>query len=805
MKAIRPFVFSVIITFIITGLLNTSLGKVPPLGKIMDPFGGLWQNADYKKRIGQETITLDGLDSGVTISFDENLIPFIDAQNDRDLYFAQGYITASQRLWQMDFQVRVAAGRVAEVVGSAALNFDRLQRRQGFSYAASNALTSIARDKKFYPLIEAYVEGVNAYINSLEYKNFPLEYKLLNYSPENFTTLHLMYVMVLMVNDMCGTSYAIPNTVDYFALGKDLFELIFPDQLYESEPIAESGTVWRFNVEKIKAPDLVEVSPATNAAMHETNYSEKHVSGSNNWSINCIKSHNKRSTYLANDPHLTLSLPSVWHAIHLKSPTENVFGTTVPGIPGVLIGFNRDIAWGMTNTSMNVKGWYVIKFKDASRIEYLYDGIWLRSQFVTERIKIRGKQDYYDTVIYTHLGPVVYDYNFPNEQGYNNLAMKWAGHNPGKELLGLYKINKAKNYSEFEKALTNFRAPILSLNFASKDHDIALNIVGAIPHKWQGQARFVMPGHIVAYDWRNYIPQDHNPKVVNPKQGFVSSANQRATDDTYPYYYQHFSEERYRNKRINGLLKSNNKISIKDIMQLQNDTFNQMAYDTIDIIKKYVQVDKLNKDQASAYNDLIGWNFYNDIDKTAPSIFREWQKQLDKLLWQELYKCNHLPNFYRTLEILKNENLNSKLNLSQHGGLEYIIHTSFVRALDALLRWKVENNQLYNWGKYRVLKIDHLLGISSFGLNELKIGGGKHIVNANEGKGGASMRLIVEFANSPSAWFIYPGGQSGNPGSFYYDNLVGKWETGNYIEVSLDSNTNNPVSLFLKPKPKSKR
>lgn len=785
MASVRSFVFFTCINIALILILNTGFGKIPPIGKILDPFNGFWQNAESSEKT-KKNISIAGIDDKINIEFDSNMIPHISAKTDRDLHFAQGYITASDRLFQIDFQARVSAGRISEIIGKIALNFDRMQRRKGLSYGAINALASTKQDPEFYKLLEAYVAGINAYVSSLKYKNLPVEYKLLNYCPEYFTPLHIMHIAMLLADTTCGNSFAVENTADYFSLGKEVFELLFPDQLYEQHPIIRKGTYWNITSNKIKIPELIElVQPKSNTKKKIPE--EPKSSGSNNWSINYLKTKTKKSTYLANDPHLDLSFPSIWYPMHLGSDQVDVCGVTIPGLPGVFIGFNKNIAWGITLTCMNVKGWYEIEFKDETKKEYLYEDMWLKSQFVIEEIKIKDEKTFYDTIIYTHLGPVIYDDSFPNEYGFNNIAMKWIGHNPGKELLGIYEMNRASCYSDFENGLLKFRIPIINVNYADKDSNIALIVAGIIPNKWYGQAKFVMPGRVAAYDWKTYIPQDHNPKVLNPKQGYVSSANQRATDEDYPYYYQHYSEEKFRNKRINEILESNHAINLTDMIKLQNDAFNQIAYDCIELIKSGIDKTKLNPTQLELYNCLINWKFYNDVEQVAPSIFREWQRKIEIILWNELYHCNHYPNFHRTIEILKDKNLYSKLNLGKYQSIEDIIHSAFIQTVDSLLKWQTENKKPYTWGNYRVLKINHLLRIDSFGLHELKVGGGKNIVNANEGTVGASMRLIVEFNDKGVNGFLsYPGGQSGNPGSPYYDNLIGAWESGNYIKMHVE-------------------
>ncbi|MEL6607083.1 MAG: penicillin acylase family protein [Bacteroidota bacterium] len=789
----------VLLTITATILLNIRIGSVPPMGKFLDPVQGVWQNAEAEATLPPTPSTLPGLKEKTVIHIDQHLIPHITAKNDLDLYFAQGYITAFHRLWQMDFLTYAAAGRIAEIVGARALDFDRLQRRRGNLYAAQNTLDQIKKNKNLCNLVQAYVAGVNAYIQSLDYKRLPVEYKLLDYRPEQWTPLKVALIMVQMIDDLCGKDWSVEHTNAFHQLGKARFDFLFPYYSNPAEPVIPRNTPWKFKPATVKTPPL-RVPRQMNR--HKAS-STKRAGGSNNWAVTGKKTATG-TPYLANDPHLNMQLPAIWYGIHLQSPTVNVLGGSIPGLPGVIEGFNETIAWGTTNVARNVKDWYVIDFKDDTRREYYYDNLLLKTQQVTEEIKVRGGDTFYDTVVYTHFGPVVYDADFSGQPGKNNLAMKWLGHHPGQEIWAFYLLNRAKNFREFEQALKHYKMPGQNFAFASVDNEIAMQVAGRFPLRWKDQGRFIMPGNTAAYEWQGWIPQAHTPKIRNPASGYVSSANQRSTDQQYPYHYHHYKEEHYRNRRINQLLRRARAIDEKTMMEWQNDNYDLAAQENLPWMLNHVDKKQLNKPQLAVYQLLSKWNFCNEADQLAPSVFLAWQDALQAELWKPLQSKQYpmpIPDFYRTMTILKHHARSPHLDLGEYTGVSALVHAAFVAGVEALEAWQTTYQKPYRWGNYRPVYINHLAQIPSLGVRP-QIGGGTNTLNANEGIKGASMRLIVKLAKQPQGWLSYPGGQSGNPGSRYYTNLIEPWCKGEYIPVTLQSpqeTSRGKHTLMLQP------
>ncbi|HLV70500.1 MAG TPA: penicillin acylase family protein, partial [Xanthomarina sp.] len=524
------FLASLVLLIGIFFVLNTRFGSIPAIGDFLNPSQGIWQNEQDESITG--TIQIEGLKDKVTVHYDEQLVPHIFAQNDTDLYKAQGYITAKHRLWQMEFQTHASSGRLSEIIGEKALDYDRMQRRKGMGFGAENALKKMQKeDPEIIAFIEAYSEGVNSYIASLDPKDFPVEYKLLGYKPEPWTIDKTSYLLMYMIDMLCGRESDLEYTNALRLLGKDRFDLLYPDFFDVNDPIIPKETDWSYVNTAITKIPLSEL-PLDSIA--ETMEKPHPNNGSNNWAVSGKKSYSG-NPILANDPHLGLNLPSIWFVMQLATPEHNAYGATLPGALGVVSGFNADIAWGETNATRDVKDWYKIEFKDNRRTQYKHDNTWKNTTVRVEEIKIKGTETYLDSVIYTHHGPVSYDHTFKGNGQKEGYAMKWIGHVGGNNQRTLIDLNSAKNYDDYLKALQHWVAPAQNFVFASTSGDIALWIQGAFANKWKGQGKFLMDGSNPEHDWQSFIPSSNNAFTKNPERGFVSSANQHPVDASYPF------------------------------------------------------------------------------------------------------------------------------------------------------------------------------------------------------------------------------------------------------------------------------
>jgi penicillin amidase len=807
-KHVKFFISSITALALVL-LLNTKIGQIPPLAKFLNPFTGFWQNAESAAAPQNISLNLPGLKDEVQVYFDTRMVPHIFAKNDADLYFMQGYITAKFRLWQMEIQTHNAAGRVSEIAGEKALDNDKLQRRIGLTYGAENAQQFIATDPNSKLLTDAYCAGVNAYIHQLKPKDYPIEYKLLDYKPEEWKPIKVALLLKNMANMLSVFEFDIENTNFISKYGDKAFRELYPDFVTDEDPIIPRGTKWNFEAVTGNQKEAQNSGTPNEAAETFAAALQKpdEITGSNNWAVAGSKTKSGKPI-LCNDPHLHLSLPSIWYEMHLVSPNMNVYGATLPGSPAVIIGFNDSISWGVTNGGRDVRDWYKIKFKDASRNEYSYNGQWLKADKRIEEIKVRGGKTVFDTIIFTRFGPVVFDENYGLAESRKNLAMSWIALLPSNEFKTFYMLNCGKNYDDYIAALKNYSCPAQNFVFASRSGDIAIKEQGKFPLRNGGteQGKYICDGTTDKDEWKGFIPDEHNPTIKNPERGFVSSANQHPTDTTYPYYYPGVgSYENYRNRRINSLLSANDNMDADFMKTMQTDNFNLMASEALPVLLPLLDQSGFTNDEKQIVKALTEWDHFNNPGEIAPVYFEIWWSELRKLLWDEMSNPAipmKQPSTYVTVQFLKNDstsvfydNLSTPAVETRHN----IILQAFKHIQDTLKKKlftevtdpddddtpetsvKKDWNP-HNWGTYKATKIMHLANIEPFSALDIYNGGNAGIINATNTANGPSWRMIVD-EGAMKGYVVYPGGESGNPGSKYYDNMVKTWAQGQYYEA----------------------
>jgi penicillin amidase len=789
MKYVK-LIISLVLTIGIFYALNTKLGPLPPLGKFLNPHTGIWQNETNEEISGN--VEIPGLQEPVTVHYDEQMIPHVFAQNEHDLYKAQGYLTAKHRLWQLEFQTYAAAGRLSEIIGDGALTYDRTERRRGMGYGAEQSVAYMEKnDPETLRLIQDYADGVNAYINQLDPKDYPVEYKLLDYKPEAWSPKKTALLLMYMTKMLAGRDGDLERTNVLKMIGKENFDSLFPEFFDITDPVIPKETDWSFiDVPQTETPEnspvLDEIKDPI-AKPHPDN-------GSNNWAVSGEKSASG-NPILANDPHLGLNLPSIWFVMQLNTPDHNAFGATIPGALAVISGFNQHIAWGETNATRDVIDWYKIEFNE-DRSKYKFDGAWKDVKVRVEEIKIKGQETFLDSVLYTHHGPVVYDENFRSNNGRAGYAMRWIGHDGGNHQKTFMELNKAKNYDEYAAALQHWTAPAQNFVFASTEGDIALWIQGKFANKWEGQGKFIMDGSKPENDWQSFIPQKFNAHTKNPQRGFVSSANQHPVDEQYPYYVFNDGYETYRNRVINDYFNSKEKFSVDDFKDLHNNNFNLKASELVPYMLEQMDASSLTDDEKVVYEEVKAWKFNNDLEEVGPSIWRQWYGKLYWTLWDEFDNDSvalALPYTYQTIHLLKNNGDHKFMDIIETKDkvetAKDLFLVSFKKAAERLKEIKQEDGD-YTWVNYKGTYAGHLLqALPAFSRFDIPIGGDRNIVNATSENHGPSWRMIVEMTSPPTALGIYPGGQSGNPGSKYYDNFIDDWAAGKYHSLQfLQSN-----------------
>ena len=788
---ILAFTVSSLLTIALIYCLDRRWGSVPALGEFLHPQFGFWQNAEATDHDYNEQLKFPALKGKASVYIDNRLVPHIFAEHTNDAYFVQGYIHAKFRLWQMEFQTHAAAGRISELLGKDErfLRFDREQRRLGMGFAAENALKQMEADPETKASADAYTAGVNAYINSLTAKSLPIEYKLLGYNPEPWTNLKTTYFIKQMTKDLAGfeRDLEFTNAKSVFSI-EDIYQL-YPQLSDSSKPIIPAGTV--FN-----PPAFTPVKPATADSLYfqqDTSVRSKELfkpdrlNGSNNWAVNGSKT-KSGAPILCNDPHLNLSLPSIWFEMQITTPDYNSYGVTFPGVPGVIIGFNDHIAFGFTNAGRDVKDYYSIKFNDGSKQEFWFDSSWQPTQIRIEEIKIKGADTFYDTVAYTVFGPVMYDNDFTvDSTSTGAIAVRWSAHDPSNEPLMWLKLNKARNYNDYLEAIKHFTVPAQNMLFASKSGDIAIWQQGRFPARWEGQGLMVMPGHDSSYMWQGYIPQEENPHIINPASGFIQSANQRPVDSTYPYFIPgHYAEAR--GIAVENALAPMQQITPQDMMTLQNSYYNPTAADAIPLFLKYLQTSGLSGTEQEHLNQVKSWNYYAAPGSTAQTIYQLWMDSLEHLVWTDEFEKFQNPKSYPDEQTLLENLLRDSvfrfidnINTTNIETIEDQITLAFKKAVIGI----GEDKNKWSWSKFKNPAIYHLLrgSVMPFARSGLSLGGWGNTINAMKVTHGPSWRMIIHLTEPVEAYGVYPGGQSGNPGSKYYDNFVDNWATGKYYRL----------------------
>lgn len=805
-------ILGLVFTLAICWILDGKQFKAMPMafGRVLDPFHGMWQNMESEAIAWNPELKLEGLKGKVTVHYDSLRIPHIFAENEHDLYFAQGFVTARDRLWQMEFQTHAAGGRLSEIIDDPrVLQIDRARRRTGMVYAAEQSKKAMEADPVSKMVVEAYSEGVNAWINSLSFAELPLEYKLLDYSPEPWTTLKCGLLLKFMAWDLTGKSDDFVNTNAAASLGDSAYARLFPELAPLTAPIVPKGTTWDFEPIQVQAPDSFSPSSRAPNLMYPQ---PDAMNGSNNWVVAPSKTANGHPI-LCNDPHLGLRLPSIWYEVQLSLPGHSVYGVSLPGSPAVIIGFNGDIAWGVTNASRDVLDWYEIEFQDASRKAYRFEGQWLPTKERVEVIKRRFGPELRDTILFTQHGPVVYDrsYSDPDTAGPINVAMRWAGHDSTNEISTFYQLNRAKNYDDYRKAIRTYACPGQNFVFAAKDGDIAITQQGRFPVKWKGQGEVVMDGADQLHLWQAYIPAEQNPFAKNPARGFLFSSNQHATDTLYPYHI-YGSYDYTRNLRIQSALEGMTGIKVADMMKLQCDNYNEMAAIGLGVLLKQLDGTKLSPSTKVAAKTLSKWNLMNDHDQEAPSIFQAWSNRLFALVWEDdllaIGRKAEAPENFNTLLWLVDSaglpNVDDR-RTPEVESLATIVTKALNQAMEELDSFARTEKVPYTWQNYNNVHALHLSRQKALSFDRLPIGGNQGIVNASRKNNGPSWRMVVELGPEPIAWGSYPGGPSGNPGSRYYANGIQPWAAGQYhrllfLKASDQDNAAIQFSQVLQPR-----
>lgn len=782
-----PFIISIAITVILIVILNSTLLLPAPLGKLLSPQHGVWQNAEPVNESFNADLKFSQLAGKASVYLDERLVPHIFAEQENDAYFVQGYIHAKFRLWQMELQTHAAAGRASEIIGDIALEHDREFRRLGMAYAAEICLKEMENDPLTKSICDAYTAGVNSYIEGLNESSLPLEYKLIGYKPEKWSNLKTALFMKYMAYDLAGhdDDFDMTNAKNYFS--REDFNKIYPAIPDSLDPIVNSDTAFNKPAIELKPPSNADSLYFNKDFLQISENKPDKDNGSNNWAVSGKKT---KSGYpiLANDPHLGLNLPSLWFEMQISVPGSNAYGATFPGAAGIIIGFNDSCAFGFTNGGRDVRDYYEIKFKDDTRKEYWFNNTWKQTDFRIEKISIKDRPDYFDTVAYTVFGPVMFDKSFGAEKHNNKYySVCWKAHDPSNEIKCFILLDKAKNYADYIDAISYLHTPGQNCAFACKNGDIAIKTQGEFPAKWKGQGDFLMPGTDSSYMWQAMIPPDQTPFQYNPERGFISSGNQRPVDSSYPYYLGR-GYPIYRGYIINKKLNQMSTITPQDMMRLQTDNYDVFAEMARPVFLKNIKEENLNNDEKKYLDILKNWDLKNDIDSKGATLFYHVWKSFANVVWKdEFAKAPEeimLPYESTLLDGIIKDSAYKFLDDITTPQTETINDDVTVAFKDAVIELKnLDKTGKLEWAKFKDTRVMHLTKLEALSRLHLPIGGGTYSINATKGTHGPSWRMIVSLTPETEAYGVYPGGQNGNPGSKYYDNFIGTWAAGKYYPL----------------------
>lgn len=780
------FGITLLLYLFLNGNIQFTSDPIPPLGKFMSPFSGAW-TSDTRSEHASFDLHINGLKDKVEIMYDEHHIPHIFAQNMEDALFAQGYTDAQNRLFQMEFLSKLAAGELSSFIGPKTLHLDRDRRRRGMKYAAENAVKGWENQPNYDRLLR-YVDGINTYIKSLHPKDYPLEYKLFNIHPEKWTPLKTALIFKQMSLTLAGRNEDISSTNLVNILGKETFEFLYPIHQNIENAVIPTERPYQFDT---LYGSFQDTSGFLDKPILKTYYEGRAKGvGSNSWGLSGSKTTTGKPIF-CNDPHLSLTLPSIWIEAHLRTPEFNAYGVSFPGFPGIMIGFNEYIAWGETNVSQDVEDLFRIDWANKERTKYVLDG---KEQDVTlryEEIKIKGQKSLIDTIKYTYWGPIYHT----SDDGTMDLAMRWICHDvPDTDEFNTFiDAMTCKNYDEYLASTARFISPAQNFGAASKDGDIGMRVNGRFPAKRNEDGRFVEEGNNSKNNWQDWIPRDQNPQIRNPERGFISSANQVSADKTYPYYY-NGKFERYRNVSINQKLNEISKASPEDMKKMQYNDVSLKAAQFVSMLKNTIQSDDIHVDLRDLYSKLTTWDFSYKADKVEPIILEKFVDTLHAITWDEINTLKKemdvkYPEDWRLLELIVNDPTNAFFDIKSTPKSENA-HDIVLKAITYTLQDvanQISKSDKVTWGQYKPLNIFHVTRLPALSEMNIPADGCADAINATAIGFGPSWRMVISLEDKPKGMGVYPGGQSGNPASKYYKNMIADWLNGNYHSLNIDA------------------
>lgn len=789
------------------------IGQVPPIGGLLEPAHGIWALATHATFPEHAATSIPTLASPVDVRYDDRGVPHIFAANELDATRALGYVVARDRLFQLELQTRAASGTLTELVGSRALDADRTARRIGLPWGAERKFAAIAPGSMAMRMMRAYADGVNAYIDQMGAADLPLEYRLLGKKPARWKPENTMLLLVRMGYTLAWSDLEVRRPQIEARIGRPATDALFPPHAYIQEPIRPNGLP-EPRVESVAFPaphpDSAAATFANTLAAITRAIAPADIEpvardiGSNNWAVSPKRSADGHAL-LANDPHLDLTLPSTWYEAHIVVPDSlDVYGVTFPGAPSIVLGLNRDVAWGSTNTGADVADYYLETVDDSvAPAKYKLDGAW--------RPVVRSVQTYRnglgatiatDTLYYTHRGPLF-------RVGDRWISRRWLTLEPSADFDAFRLAPRAHSVREFFVAMTHFESPAQNFIAADRDGHIGIRSNGRLPIRpGDGLGNHFFDGTLSASDWRGWIPADSTPQSIDPPQGYLASANQEPADPrTYAPYVAGEWTTPWRAMRINKLLRTDSAVTPEAMRLFQTDPGNARAdaFAPMFLDAAHAELARHPGDSTLARaTSLLGdWNRRYTPDNERAVLFEEAMRQLTRMTWDELSldppNGGEVPERLlatpeeHVLYALTRDPTNiwwDRKGTAQRETRDDVLAAA-LRA--ALVRVEAERGPVsagrWRWSRVRFANIWSPLHIEALSALNLSVQGGRESLNPSSGNGthGPSWRLVADLGPTIRAWGIYPGGQSANPVSPHYRDRIESWRRGELDSLRIPS------------------
>ena len=770
------------------------LGPVPPLGQVLDPINGAWGAARVDLPDDVQ-LRIPNLSAPVDVRYDRRGVPHIFATTEADAVRALGFVVARERLFQLDAQTHAAAGRLTEWAGSIAIEVDREMRRLGLPASAEDHDKALNTNSRQREVIDAYADGVNAFIDNLKPRDWPIEYRLLGMKPERWSPVNTMHLFARMGWTLAYGGSSERTRVEVAALvGDSVATALFPPHTPIVEPIQPNGqNAPRFDFTKLPPPGTPNGSAKAIAALLPRQADDDDVRrsfASNNWAVAPQRTAAGKAL-LAGDPHLDMSLPSLWYEVHLVVPgVLDVYGVTIPGAPAVIIGFTRDVAWSFTNTGADVLDVYAETVDDPENPrQYRLDGQWkdLRVRIETYRGK-RGETLAVDTLRFTHRGPM------SRSRDGQWLSMRWTVLQPELSQTVFLDAARATSAREFlDSMAVGFGAPAQNMIVADRQGTIAIRSTGHFPIRPAWTLGFaITDGSRSANDWEGYWPLARYPQSFNPSQGFLASANQEPLDSRENMYLGLDTDfDPWRAMRINHLLRGDSAVTPETMRLWQTDPGSERAAAFVPWFVKAARSTRARGhasaplDSAAAW--LEAWDRRYVPDDEHVVLFEAAMRQLVSRTWDELLAESGrrvaTPSSAILLGLMRDSTSvwwDDRRTTDVAEDRDAILSAALVAAHDSLVRrYGAPAAGGWRWGKVGATRIMHLLGIDAFSAQGIAVQGGPGTLNPSSvGGHGPSWRMVVELGDTVRAWGTYPGGQSGNPVSPRYKDRIPLWREG---------------------------